>query len=127
NPNAIAVANAAIVGAINGEVTVYSNADTDLAIDVNGYFQNDTNGLSLYTVTPCRVIDTRKVGNGQPFSGVLSPPVDMINSGCGIANGAQAFVLSATVVPQPTLSYLTLWPAGKPQPIVSTLNAIDGA
>jgi hypothetical protein len=51
----------------------------------------------------------------------------MINNGCGIANGAQAFVLSATAVPQPTLSYLTLWPTGEQQPIVSTLNAPDGA
>ena len=129
NPNAITVANAAIVGSYfgGGDVTVYTSADTDLAIDINGYFASSDGGLSLYPVTPCRVIDTRQVGNGQPFSGVLSPPVDVINSGCGIAPGAQAFVLSATAVPQPTLSYLTLWPAGQEQPIVSTLNAPDGA
>ncbi len=135
NPNAVTVANAAIAtSGPDGYVAVYTSADSDLVIDVNGYFGfnngqlgGGNSGLSLYPVTPCRVLDTRQVGNGQPFSGVLSPPVDVVNSGCGIPDGAQAFVLSATVVPQPTLSYLTLWPSGQGQPIVSTLNAIDGA
>lgn len=132
NPNGINVANAAIATAINGEVTVYPSADTDLAIDVNGYFLDPGNfkpggatGLSLYPVTPCRVLDTRS-DNGQPFSGVL-PPVDVINSGCGIPAAAQAFVFNATAIPRPTLAYLTLWPTGEGQPIVSTLNAPDGA
>jgi hypothetical protein len=28
---------------------------------------------------PCRVIDTRKIGNGQAFTGTLSPPVDVVD------------------------------------------------
>jgi len=40
---------------------------------------------------------------------------------------AQAFVLNATVVPPGLLAFLTLWPQGTTQPLVSTLNAIDGA
>ena len=39
---------------------------------------------------------------------------------------AQALVLNATVVPQGRLHYLTLWPDGLSQPLVSTLNAEDG-
>jgi hypothetical protein len=35
-------------------------------------------------------------------------------------------VFNATVVPSPTLGYLTLWPYGGTQPGVSTLNAYDG-
>jgi hypothetical protein len=31
------------------------------------------------------------------------------------------------VVPESSLGYLTLWSAGGTQPVVSTLNAIDGA
>jgi probable HAF family extracellular repeat protein len=127
NPNAVTVANAAIAaGGQDEEVTIYTNADSDLAIDINGYFGTNSGGLSLYPVTPCRVLDTRS-NNGQPFSGTLSPPVDVINSGCGIAIGAQAFVFNATAIPEPQLSYLTLWPDGQTQPVVSTLNAIDGA
>ena len=73
------IANAAIVtaGASSGEVSVYPTNDTDLVIDINGYFAAaGQGGLSLYGVTPCRVIDTRKLGSGLPFSGTLSPPVD---------------------------------------------------
>ena len=40
---------------------------------------------------------------------------------------AQAYVFNATVVPSGPLGYLTLWPDGTKQPLVATLNAIDGA
>jgi len=36
------------------------------------------------------------------------------------------YVFNATVVPSPTLGYLTLWPDTEMQPTVSTLNAYDG-
>jgi hypothetical protein len=123
------IANAAIVVAgSSGEVSVYPTNDTDLIIDINGYFAAaGQGGLSLYAVTPCRVIDTRHVGTGQPFSGTLSPPVDVVNSPCGVPATAQAYVLNATVVPVVSLGYLTLWPDGTDQPLVSTLNAADGS
>jgi hypothetical protein len=40
---------------------------------------------------------------------------------------AQAFVFNASVVPPGPFGYLTLWPAGEPQPLAATLNAVDGA
>jgi hypothetical protein len=123
------VANAAIVAAgAGGEVSVYPTNDTDLVIDINGYFAPaGTGGLSLYPAAPCRVIDTRKVGGGLPFSGTLSPPVDVVDSPCEPPAQAQAYVLNATVVPQGGLGYLTLWPDGTGRPLpFSTLNAIDG-
>ncbi len=123
------VANAAIVPAgTGGDITAYASNDTDLVIDINGYFAPaGQNGLSLYPAVPCRVIDTRKIGNGQPFSGTLSPPVDVVDSVCAPPAAARAYVLNATVVPSGGLGYLTLWPDGEGQPAVSTLNAIDGA
>src|SRR5664280_881041 len=122
------IANAAIaVAGAGGEVSVYPTNDTDLVIDINGYFAPaGLGGLSLYGVRPCRVIDTRKVGNGLPFSGTLSPPVDVVDSPCEPPAAAQAYVFNATVVPQGGLGYLTLWPDGTGRPVVSTLNAIDG-
>jgi YVTN family beta-propeller protein len=123
------VANAAIVPAgTGGEITAFANNDTDLIIDIDGYFAPaGLGGLSLYPAAPCRVIDTRHVGNGQPFSGTLTPPVDVLNSPCGPPAAAQAYVFNATVVPQGALGYLTLWPDGTGQPVVSTLNAFDGS
>jgi DNA-binding beta-propeller fold protein YncE len=123
------IANAAIVVAgADSEVSVYPTNDTDLAIDIDGYFAAaGQGGLSLYGVQPCRVIDTRKIGSGQPFSGTLSPPVDVVGSPCGVPSTAQAYVFNASVVPQGALGYLTLWPDGAEQPLVSTLNAQDGS
>ena len=123
------IANAAIVPAgTGGDVSVYPSNDTDVIIDINGFFaQPGIGGLSLYTATPCRVIDTRKIGNGLPFSGNLTPPVDVVNSPCGVPGTALAYDLNATVVPTGVLGYLTLWPDGEPRPTVSTLNALDGS
>ena len=128
NPTGTYVANAAIVSAGNGgSITALASDNTDLAIDINGYFAAPgTGGLSLYPTVPCRVIDTRKIGSGQPFSGSLTPPVDVVDSGCGVPSTAAGYVFNATVVPSPSLSYLTLWPDGQNQPVASTLNAADG-
>jgi C1A family cysteine protease len=119
-------ANAAIVPAgNNGEISVYVKDSSDVAIDINGYFapSNSTTDLSLYTLPPCRIVDTRQT-TGM-FSGPI--PEDATASGCGVPPSAKAVVLNATVVPgHGFLGNLTLWPYGQPQPLVSTLNAWDG-
>ncbi len=106
------IANAALVPAgASGKVSVYPSNDTDLIIDINGYFAPaGTGGLSLYAVAPCRVIDTRQIG--PPFSGTLTPPVNVTGSFCGPPSTAKAYVFNATVVPSGALGYLTLWPDG---------------
>jgi hypothetical protein len=128
NPTGTNVANAAIVPAgTHGEITAYANDDTDLLIDINGYFAAPgVGGLSLCPLTPYSVFDSRRVGSGQPFSGLLNPPVNFPNGGCAVPVAAQAYVTNATVVPSQTLAYLTLRPDGQNQPAVSTLNAPDG-
>jgi hypothetical protein len=111
-----------------GDIAVYPSDDTDLVVDIDGYFAPPvTGGLSLYMFAPCRVLDTRKIGDGQPFSGTLSPPVDVMDGPCAPPAAAQAYVFNATVVPQGAMGYLTLWPDGIGRPLqFSTLNAIDG-
>ena len=79
--------------------------------------------MSLYAVTPCRVLDTRN-GNGA-FNGELT--VNVAGSPCAPPTTAQGFIFNATVIPVGSLGYLTLWPDGQSQPLVSTLNAVDGA
>jgi hypothetical protein len=121
------VANAAIVPAgTAGAIAVFPNDTTHMVIDIDGYFAAaGQGGLSLYSVAPCRVLDTRNVGNGQPFNG--SYTVNVAGSSCEPPSSAQAYVFNATVVPSGVLGYLTLWPDSEPQPGVSTLNASDGA
>jgi uncharacterized repeat protein (TIGR03803 family) len=121
-------ANAAIVPAgTDGKVSTYAMNDTDLVIDINGYFAAPgQGGQSLYAMAPCRVLDTRDPYGNGPFRGTLSPPVDLRGFPCAVPSAAQAYVLNATVVPKGEMGYLTLWPDGMTQPIVSTLNALDG-
>jgi YVTN family beta-propeller protein len=125
NPTATVVANAAIVPAgTGGAVDVYAYNTTDLLIDIDGYFAAPgTGGLSMYPVAPCRVLDTRS-NNGPPFSGEI--PVNVVGSVCAPPSNAAAYVFNATVVPPGSMPYLTLWPDGENQPVVSTLNAYDG-
>lgn len=112
NPTATFVANAAIVPAgTGGGISVYPDQNTDLAVDINGYFAAPgQNALSFYPTAPCRVIDTRHVGNGQAFTGEKT--VEVTGSICAPPSQAQAYVFNATVIPSPSLSYLTLWPDG---------------
>ena len=121
-------ANAAIVpSGLSGAISVYPSSATDLVIDIDGYFapaDSAPDPLSLYTLAPCRVLDTRQTTGA--FSGTL--PVSVLQSGCQVPS-AQAYVVNATVVPQhgQPLGYLTLWPDAEDKPVVATLNALDGA
>ncbi len=126
------VANAALVPAgTAGAVSVYVTDATDVILDINGYFAGaDVDSYAFYPVSPCRVADTR--GSAGPF-GAPSIAADgsrdfaVPSAGCGIPATAHAYSLNATVVPQGPLSYLTMWPTGGPQPLVSTLNSFEGA
>ena len=119
------VANAAIVPAGPDNATAFYANDnqTDLLVDVDGYFAAPgTGGLSLYTQVPCRVLDTRQSGSG--FNGQITVPVE--TSACAPPSNAGGYIFNATVVPPAPMLFLTLWPHGTTQPTVSTLNAEDG-
>lgn len=129
------VANAAIVPAGNeGAISVFVTGPTHVIVDINGYFSPPGIGdaFPFYALAPCRVVDTRP---GAGKTGEFGPPVmnagsartfPMLNSSCAIPGTARAFSLNATVVPDGPLGYLTLWPAGLPPPLVSTLNSFEG-
>ena len=124
-PTGVVTANAAIVPAgYIGNIAAYATNDTDLVIDVNGYFAPaGAGGLSLYPTAPCRLLDTRLTGGS--FSGTIGS--DVGDSVCEPPETAEAYVFNATVVPVGPLGYLSLWPNGQAQPVVSTLNASDGS
>ena len=128
-PTAVVTANAAIVTinpSTSESVSAYSSDETDLVLDVNGYFAPASlapSGLSLYTLPPCRVVDTRE--SSGDFQGELTVAFAVGNN-CSIPANSQAYVVNATVVPRGSFGYLTLWPDAMPQPLVSALNAEDG-
>lgn len=125
-------ANAAIVPAgANGSISIYTSAASHVIVDINGYFapsDGSQNALSFYPAPPCRMVDTRLAAGalGSPsLWGQRTLPLG--DSVCGLPANAPAYALNATVVPPGPLGYLTLWPAGGMQPLVSTLNAPDGS
>ncbi len=127
------VANAAIVPAgANGSISLLVTDPADVVLDIDGYFGPPVGAgaLSFYAMTPCRVADTRVLGG--PFGGpemtagsTRSFPIPA--SGCPVPSTAAAYSLNVTAVPDGRLSFLSAWPTGSPQPVVSTLNSWDGA
>jgi hypothetical protein len=111
---------------MNGSIDVFASDATDLAIDITGYFAPPgAGGLSLYNVTPCRVLDTRLPAGRPPFAGILV--TDVSAASCGVPDSARAFVLNTTAVPSESLGSLTIWPQGEQQPADPTLIAMDSA
>jgi hypothetical protein len=122
----VIVANAALVPGGNGSaITAFATDNTDLILDLNGYFGPPATGsLKFYPATPCRIADTR-AGQGPVLAGGTSRSF-AVSGVCGIPSTAKAFSLNVTVVPDGPLAYLTLWPTGSAQPLVSTLNSFQG-
>ena len=132
-PTGGVVANAAIVPAgTNGSISAFASSATQLILDINGYFATPgaANGQRFFTVAPCRLLDTRDpVGEfgGPVLTGGATRSYRLPLANCGLAGSSAAYSVNATVVPAASLGYLTLWPAGSAQPLVSTLNAPDGS
>jgi hypothetical protein len=80
--------------------------------------------LQFYSVTPCRVVDTRNPNGltGGPQMAAFQVRHFPMRGRCGIASGAVAVSLNVTVVTPASTGYLTLWPSGSAQPVVSTIN-----
>ena len=129
------VANAAIVPAgKGGAVSVFVTGDTDVILDIDGYFAaaSGANSYQFYPAPPCRISDTRGANGafgGPSLSAGGSRAFPVPSSSCEIPSTASAYSLNVTVVPDPTihyLGYLTTWPTGQPQPNASTLNSWTG-
>jgi hypothetical protein len=124
--------NAAIVRAgVGGAIDAFASNDTDLILDINGYFLDATSATALdfYPVIPCRVFDSRNPDGtfgGPLLAGGSIRSIPITSGSCGIPATAQAYAVNATVVPSGFLDYLTLLPSGSARPLVSTLNAYGG-
>jgi hypothetical protein len=79
-----------------------------------------TLGYHFLPVAPCRAADTR------PSSIPAKTARNFTFANCGIPANAVAVAANVTLVPKGQLGYLTIWPAGQSQPVVSTMNALDG-
>ncbi|MGA2873841.1 MAG: hypothetical protein ABSF27_09795 [Candidatus Dormibacteria bacterium] len=107
----------------SGQVSFFNDlGDTDLVVDVSGYFTSGTgtppgNASLYYGTTPTRITDTRAGGSITANSTLA---VQVTGEG-GIPASATAAVLNVTATDTTAASYLTVYPGGG-CPLASDLN-----
>ena len=88
-------------------------------------------GTTFVAMTPCRVFDTRgAVGAyGGPRLVANAPRSFDVDSGpCGpIPSGVEAYSMSFGAIQADGDGFITIWPTGQAQPLVSTMNPLQGA
>ncbi len=99
-----------------------TNIAADWAQGSSGLTGGNSTPLNFFPITPCRSYDTRTTtaiqgGTSRSF---------VIPGTCGVPTTAAAYSFNVAVVPHGSLKYLTVWPTGQDQPVVATLNSIDG-
>ena len=79
---------------------------------------------SYYALNPCRVVDTRNPNgvNGGPIMTSASTRSFTIRGVCGVPTTAKAVSLNLAVTGMNAGGYVTLWPSGQSQPVVSSIN-----
>jgi hypothetical protein len=102
----------------DGDVDVLSASFYD---DKVAWYRND-GGRFLFTVTPCRLLDTRGGGPGPLASGVdRLLDVDAVVA-CGVPSSARAVALNVTVTEGTGAGFLRAYAAGSPLPTASVIN-----
>jgi serine protease AprX len=97
-------------------------------VDALSAVQAVTSAASLYTVTPCRLLDTRDpIGTwGGPALSAGSDRTFSIAGRCGIPASAKAVSVNVTVTGPTSPGFLTLYPGATALPSVSTINYSPG-
>ncbi len=129
NPNTVMTAYATPVSLPSGtyywRVTAYDGGGNALGTSTTFTFIKDTGSQGdYYSLPPARILDTR---NDSPLGAApATRNAQVIGVGGVPGAGVSAIVANVTVTNPTASSFLTLWPAGQPQPTVSNLNYVAG-
>ena len=115
-----------------GSVCFYSLSDTDLIVDVAGWFVGD----AFSGATPLRLVDTRDGTGGQSTKLVASAPLTIpvanlaVTSALGVDTIIPAIIdavaLNVTVVNPESGGFITVYPCDVPRPLSSNVNYTAG-
>lgn len=112
----------------NYAISLYNaNGDTNVIVDLQGYYAPTSTGGGYYApLTPTRISDTRP-NSGYPNAGETLGAGSTLNiqvagEGGVPSSGATAAMLNVTVTDASAASYLSVYPAGQAWPGTSTLN-----
>lgn len=122
-PNLVTVSTNAL-----GQVSLFNDRGaTDVVVDLAGYYSSadGARGDRFVATTPRRVLDTRN-GIGAPPHRLGTAPIDLVIDPPATGDTPTAVALDVTVVGPSDWSFLTVFPAGRPQPDVSNLNYVAG-
>jgi CSLREA domain-containing protein len=97
-------------------------------VDPGGPGQPGPDAASFYTLTPCRIADTRDPDG--PFGGpALAAGVQRtftVAGRCGVPATAKAVSFNVTITAPTSLGHISLYPGGTTLPLVSTMNFRPG-
>lgn len=120
------VANQAIVPLQNGQLCLYSYADVDIVIDVNGYYRTSGKGSGFTPLTPHRLLDTRLAGGG-PLQPMKARTLRVAGVAGGAPAGAEGVALNVTAVNPAGAGWLQVSPcAGASASGISSVNFVGG-
>lgn len=122
------------IGTSNGSVSLYnSSGDTDVIVDVEGYFASPSNATKgrFVALAPKDICNTNDAASVNQCTGELAWPqsslsVQVLGSGGIPTSGVSAVALSVTVTNPSEDGYLTVYPQGTSLPTASNLNYSAG-
>ncbi len=123
------------LGASDGAFKIFVSSNTDLVVDVTGYYAPPSaGGLYFHPLPkPIRLLETRQgftgcQATGAPLQGSTTRTQTGVLTcdGVTIPTGAQALVGNATTTNSAGSGYLTLYPADAAQPFASSSNFAAG-
>jgi len=108
-------------------IGVYTQATSDLLVDVVGFYDDATlaNGMRFAPMTATRIVDTR-TGVGAPNALGPNATVAITTPVAVIGSGAQVLAVNLTGMSPTAATFLTMWPTGAARPGVSNLTPALG-
>lgn len=112
------IANQSVVPLQDGQLCLFSKADVDVVIDVNGTYRGSS-GAGFVPIEPRRVYHSGELG--QPLAAGEERPIGI--AGHGAPAGAAAVALNVTAVGPDAAGYVQVYPCGSPTAAeISTIN-----
>lgn len=108
------------------EVCFYADHQTDLVVDVTGWFT--PSGDPLHEMTPTRVLDTRvgPVPAGTALGPVANRTIAIPLAGGVVPSEAAAVAVTVTITQAAATTFATAYPCGSALPPTSTNNTLAG-
>src|ERR1051326_7007862 len=87
----------------NGAACFFASNDTELVLDINGYFvpDSDATAMAFYPMAPCRLVDTRLATGplgGPSLNASQTRTFPLLSSSCNIPATARAYSLNYTEI-----------------------------